>query len=124
MLKIYFLQIAEIPEILINEAVIIKEDFLILGTSKGVVKVYQIEKRENGNISLFLFDSCNFFENPHSDKLTQNQENLVMTQKLYENVLTTIKIVNSKYNEGSYFVTMNNLQYVYERSFVKREVIF
>jgi len=124
LLKIYFLQIAEIPEILINEAVIIKEDFLILGTSKGVVKVYQIEKRENGNISLFLFDSCNFFENPHSDKLTQNQENLVMTQKLYENVLTTIKIVNSKYNEGSYFVTMNNLQYVYERSFVKREVIF
>ena len=97
---------------------------MILGTSKGIVNVYQIEKRENGNISLLLFDSCNFFENPHSDKLTQNQENLVMTQKLYENVLTTIKIVNSKYNEGSYFVTMNNLQYVYERSFVKREVIF
>ena len=86
--------------------------------------MYQIEKKEKNTISLLLYDSCNFFENPHSSKLNQNQENLVTTQKLYENILTDIKIVTSKYEEGCYFVVMNNLQYVYERNFLKRDVIF
>lgn len=100
----------------------IKEDFIIVGTNKGVVNVYQIEKREKDNISLLLFDSCNFFENPHSDKITQGQENLIVTQKLYENAFSNLKIEKSKYNEGSYFAILNNLQYVYERSYMKREV--
>ena len=100
----------------------IKEDFIIVGTNKGMVNVYQIEKREKDNISLLLFDSCNFFENPHSDKITQGQENLIVTQKLYENAFSNLKIEKSKYNEGSYFAILNNLQYVYERSYMKREV--
>jgi len=101
----------------------IKEDFIIVGTNKGIVNVYQIEKRENNNIGLFLFDTCNFFENPHSDKITQSKENLIATQKLYENAaFTHMKIEKSKYNEGCYFTILNNLQYVYERNFLKREV--
>lgn len=101
---------------------LIKDDFLIIGTNKGIINVYQIEKKEK-SFSLFLFDACNYFENPHSDKLVQSKENLIVTQKLYEHAFSDLKIASSKYNEGCYFATMNNLQYIYERNYLKREVI-
>lgn len=113
---------SEIPDIEIKEVILIKEDFIIIGTIKGVVNVYQIEKKENC-FSLYLYDTCNYYENPYSDKLDQNKENLVVTQKLYENILSNIKIVTSKYNEGCYFSTLDNLQYIYERNFIKRQVL-
>lgn len=93
-----------------------------MGTNKGIVNVYQIEKRETNNICLHLYDTCNFLENPYSENLGLNKENITITQKLYDSAFTDVKIVTSKYSEGSFFVVMNNLQYIYERNFLKREV--
>lgn len=92
-----------------------------MGTNKGTVNVYQIEKHEKNTFSLLLFDTCNFFENPHLERIGSSNENLIVTQRLYEESFKFMRLEKSKYNDGCYFIILNNLQYVYERSYLKRE---
>lgn len=101
----------------------IRNNTFALASNDGIVTVYKGEKKENDAWEFMIMDRNNFFQQPHSSSLDAKKENLEFTQILYENKKAMPYFTRSKHIEGNYFVAFDNVQYIYERNYIKREVI-